>query len=540
MTSTKKRVLVCAESSSISSGFGTYTKEILNRLYSSGKYELAELSSYCSIANCPPVPWKVYPNAPMGGNKEQQDKYLINKSNAFGQWRFEKVVLDFKPDIVFDIRDYWMFAWQEITPLRPYFNWVVAPTVDSLPQQDSWMHTFKNADLVLAHTDWAIEYLSSANRNITTGLSVSDSVDTNTYKPISCSRTYHRSKLLAPADGFIVGYVARNQKRKLIPNLMSVVKKVSQFSRRHDVYLHLHTSYPEGSGWDIPSYLQEFDMHNNVLFTYICDACRQPHVSVFQSSKKICPLCHNGQAHFPSVVKGLTTSQLSDIYNLYDIYVQYAICEGLGIPQLEAAACGVPICSVDYSAMSEVTSKLGGMKIPYALFKEFESGAWRAIPNDSALVKTIFDFMSLPKDKIKEAKKEIRQKILDNYSWDITAKRIMDMFDGLESKNLWDQPLQCNTSKSVPDIKSDRAFVKYIIDEIIQSPQLYDTNLIQEMIRNLCLGYTVSDMKLKPFTRAEAVKILESFLNTKMHLEKIRKGEIEQTDDFIKFANNEL
>ena len=40
--------------------------------------------------------------------------------------------------------------------------------------------------------------------------------------------------------------------------------------------------------------------------------------------------------------------------NTFDLYVQYANSEGFGLPQVEAAGCGIPVASVDYSAMSSV------------------------------------------------------------------------------------------------------------------------------------------------------------------------------------------
>lgn len=534
----RKKVLVCAESSSVSSGFGTYTKEVLSRLYDSQKYELAELSSYCSTDNAPDVPWKLYPNAPIPSDIEEYKKYKKVASNAFGQWRFDKTLLDFKPDIVFDIRDYWMIAWQELSVLRPYFKWVIAPTVDSIPQQNAWLHTFKNADVVMGHTDWAVNYLKDCDRNICTDVSISDSVDTDIYKPISCSKTYHKAKLLAPKDSFIVGFVARNQKRKLIPNLMSVIKNFSLYAKRTNVYLHLHTSYPEGVGWDIPNYLQEFDVHNKVLFTYICRKCKKTHVSTFSGEKKHCPFCKEQTATFPNVIDGLTQHQLADIYNLFDLYVQYAICEGCGIPQLEAAACGVPVCSVDYSAMSEVTTKLKASKIPYALFKEMESQAWRAIPNDSALVQLIHQMANKSPSQISDIKKEIRNNVIENYSWDMTTERIMSVFDKTEPLDLWDTPLKTDIANPVPkDIPSDRKFVEYIIYNVIKSPHLYNTNYIQSLIKDLCSGFTISDNKVSGFGREEMVKLLEAFLNNKINLEHIRCGETKLDDNFIKFAN---
>ena len=64
----------------------------------------------------------------------------------------------------------------------------------------------------------------------------------------------------------------------------------------------------------------------------------------------------------PSVNSGLSTKELVEIMNMFDIYVQYAICEGFGMPQVEAAACGIPIASVDYSAMNDIVHKLNGYK----------------------------------------------------------------------------------------------------------------------------------------------------------------------------------
>ena len=58
----KKRILFCSEATFLNTGYATYTREILNYLYSTGKYELAEMSAYGErndprAAN---IPWKFY------------------------------------------------------------------------------------------------------------------------------------------------------------------------------------------------------------------------------------------------------------------------------------------------------------------------------------------------------------------------------------------------------------------------------------------------------------------------------------------------
>lgn len=524
---------MCAESHKINSGFGLYTREVLSRLQATGKYELAEFSCYNKSSNNNTVPWKVYANA-VDNNSPQYSQYSSNPTNAFGQWRFDKVVLDFRPDIVFDIRDFWMFAYQELSPLRKYFHWVLAPTIDSLPQKNSWLKLFENADIVLAHTDWAIDYLKSSTRQIITGPSVSDSVDSNVYKPISYKKSFHKAKHLLPTNSFVVGSVMRNQKRKLIPNLFNSIKKLIQFSRNSDIYLYLHTSYPESAGWDIPDLLQEYDMHNNVLFTYLCKGCRKSFGSKFHGAKRLCPFCDTGVCAMPNVIDGLTDNQMSDIYNLFDIYVQYAICEGLGIPQLEAASCGVPICSVDYSAMSEVSSKLEGYKVSYALFKELETNAYRAVPNDSHLVQILYEFMRLDPASKSDMSANIRNKILENYSWDKTAKVFEEIFDSIEPKNNWDDPMETDHTRKVPnDIVSNKEFIKFLVLEVLKEPELWKTNTIQEIIKNLDAGYHNNNGTIALFTRADAVKILEAFLTNKVYFEEIRSGKKPLDDEFI-------
>ena len=52
-----------------------------------------------------------------------------------------------------------------------------------------------------------------------------------------------------------------------------------------------------------------------------------------------------------NVKNGVSYEDLSSIVNLFDLYTQYANCEGFGLPYVEAAACGVPVCGTDYSAM---------------------------------------------------------------------------------------------------------------------------------------------------------------------------------------------
>jgi len=518
----KKRILMCAESNLVNSGFGRYTAEILKRLYNNPNYEIAEFASYFNDGSAKKVPWKVYPNA-VKDDHPDASQYKSNPINQFGQWRFEKVVLHFKPDIVFDIRDYWMFSYQELSPLRPYFHWVVAPTIDSLPQRQEWLTTFQNADTVLTHTDWALEYLKSTQRNINALGCVSDSVDTEVFKPITWSKAYHKTKYGIPSESFVIGSVMRNQKRKLISELFGSLKSIIQKTNNDKIFLYLHTSYPEPNGWNLPELLQEHGVYNNVLFSYYSPIKNKFYVSPFKGIKMLCPDDPSQVAIMPNVIHGVSNDQLCEIYNTFDIYVQYAICEGLGIPQLEAASCGIPIFAVNYSGMEELTSKLNGTKIDCILMKELETLSDRAYPINNDFVNKVCDWINQPAKFKKQQSKVTRQLLVDNYSWDKTAQVLMDVFDNIQPKNIWDKPMTTNSSVHVPDNLTNRQFVYFIIDNIIMEPDLKKTFFVQNLIRSMD---ETSLNKAESVDKPAAVKALEIYLNNKMYCEKVRSGEV--------------
>ena len=132
----KKKILFSSEATYLNTGYATYAREVMGRLYQMGKYDLAEFASY-GDNNDPKssqIPWKFYGNMPDTSNKEDVDEYNRIPNHQFGAWRFESVLLDFQPDIVCDIRDFWMFDYQEQSPFRSLFHWVIMPTVDAAPQ----------------------------------------------------------------------------------------------------------------------------------------------------------------------------------------------------------------------------------------------------------------------------------------------------------------------------------------------------------------------------------------------------------------------
>ena len=541
----KKRILFLTESHHLASGFGTYAKEVLSRLWSTGKYNLAEFASYGDLSSCSHVPWKYYSNSP--ANEQEAQIYNQNANNAFGLWRFNHVLEDFRPDIVLTYRDPWMDMWINESPLRKYFHWIWMPTVDSYPQKRKWLDVFDQCDGILTYSEYGIRSLKKQSGFVNTLGCASPGINPEIFKPVQ-DKKQHKKKLGLPEDSIIVGTVMRNQKRKLFPDLFQAFRQFLDECERNGktelaqkTFLYLHTSYPD-VGWDIPVLLKEFGLGNKVIFTYLSKGTGQCFPSFFQGASMVSPFTTQHTAGFPSVVHVISENQLRNIMCLFDVYVQYSICEGFGMPQVEAASCGVPVMSVDYSAMEDVVRNLNGQPIKVKrLFRELETGAYRAMPDNDDLCKSLLSFFSSPEPIRQRKGFRAREGVVKNYTWDHTAKKWEDYFDSIELQGLqgrWDSPprMVAQNTDIPEDIVSHKDFVE------IASNQILDNRIKAyqkaEMIRDLNYGARFTGKGWGPFKRENAIKIMDVMAKNINECEKVRCGMVSYgAPDFIQYAH---
>jgi len=363
----KKRILFCGEASWLATGYATYNREILKGLHATGKYEIAEMGSYGSVLSqeAKSLPWKFYGVLPI--NKQEEQMYHSNPKNQFGAYKYDAIVADFQQDITFVPTDPWMLDHVILSRFREnYISWIM-PTVDSAPQKKEWIDTlFKKSDIVTTYSKFGKRTLEAEGVNVRDV--TSPGVDLDLFKPMDKGGV--REDWGFKKGLKIIGTVMRNQKRKLFPELFEAYallrKKYGHIREVKRSVLLCHTSWPD-VGWDIPELLQRSGIQRHVIFTYICDGCKKTFFSWFLPSigKKglgKCIFCGEMKAHMPNTHSGVSTKELAEIYNLMDIYVQPAICEGWGLPIVEAKACGIPGLYSNYSAMEDHVGNGGGCR----------------------------------------------------------------------------------------------------------------------------------------------------------------------------------
>ena len=115
----RKKILFCSEGHFLPTGYSVYTNQILSRLAADPRFEVAELACYTDTeaAAKHQKDWLIFPNQPPK-NAEDWEFYKSNPSYEFGDYTFNHVLLEFMPDFVMDIRDWWMFEFQQRSPFR--------------------------------------------------------------------------------------------------------------------------------------------------------------------------------------------------------------------------------------------------------------------------------------------------------------------------------------------------------------------------------------------------------------------------------------
>lgn len=460
------KVLVSADSSLNATGLGKYSYNLCKGLHEDENYEVAELANFGHNRDRNLVQWKYYGVEP-SDNQQEILQYTQDPENRYGKWKFESTLLDFKPDFVVAINDPWMFSYQGKSPYRQYYHWVISPTVDSYPQREDYLSIYSLADSIITYTDWALDVLDSYNMpNLSKTIRMG--VDCEIFKPVE-DKAVLKEKFGIPKDAFIIGSIMRNQTRKLLPNLIesfNLFLDSCTEEEKKKTFLYLHTTYPDIECWDIPRFILESKYSNQILFTYKCKTTGEFGCSRYQDARTYSFLSNGITSVLPSGRDGLSNQQLSEVVNLFDLYVQLASCEGFGVPIIEAAACGIPCAVVDYSAMGDAADNLDLFKITgFDLHHDNINGCRRAkinneeFANELCLFRRSLEVNSIDYDLANRAK--------EKYSW----KKCIELWkkvlsrDRLVNKLAWNSPRkEIKIKKQYPSYLSNSELLEWLYD----------------------------------------------------------------------------
>ena len=427
----KKKILIHSNFCRAFTGFGKNKKNIMRYLFDTGKYELMELANGLQWGDgaTETVPWKCRGSLPppeelTGLNAEQQ------RAESYGLSLVDQSVNAFKPDVYLGIEDIWAFNNFANKPWWNKVNTMIWTTLDSLPilpQAIEYAPKIKNYFVWSSFAERAMNEMGYNHVKTLRG-----SLDTSNFFRFSDKERDNLRKYHGLSDEFIVGFVFRNQLRKSVPNLLDGFKLFKKEKPNAKLLLHTHWS----EGWDIPRMLQEKNISpDDILTTYICSKCSHYIVSPFKGQELNCKRCGSEKSiSTTNTSKGVSESQLNEVYNLMDVYCHPFTSGGQEIPIQEAKLTELVTLVTNYSCGEDsCTEESGGLPLNWSEYREPGTQFIKASTCPQHIASQLSHVSNLSEKQRSDTGKKARQWVIDNFSVEAVGKQLEKIIDSMPS-----------------------------------------------------------------------------------------------------------
>ena len=166
-------------------------------------------------------------------------------------------------------------------------------------------------------------------------------------------------------------------------------------------------------------------------------------------------------------------------------------CEGYGLTQPEAAACGVPVVSVKYSAMEDMEKSIDAKMVNVLTYsRDLNTAQNRAIPDDNHALSIIKEFFSKPSSVRAIFGIRTRKAFEQYYSWSKTAdtwtRAIESVYTG---KTDWSAPPNIHEPAEKTDkYMSNIEYARWLIKDVGGLNYRLNSFYENQIIRNLNYG----------------------------------------------------
>ena len=507
--SKKLKVLFHSNHSRMVTGFGKNARNILLALHQDPNIEVFEAANGVRFGTDLLTPWKSYGTLNQHPNilQQIQGDGLKERYNSYGGYAIDEIVEDCKPDIYIGVEDIWAFPQYEQKPWWNKINKILWTTLDSVPILDQALQMEPHCDKMLVWASFAEQEMKKLGRkNVET---LHGAVDYTNFKPLD-NRDQIRKRFNL-SDNYVIGFVFKNQLRKSVPNLLDGFRKFKEKNPQAKPKLLLHTDWSEvGQGWDIPRYLKEKNVDKeDVLATYLCHKCDHYHVHPYVGEELKCPACGTDKSlKTKTSGKGVTETQLNEIYNCMDVYCHPFTSGGQELPIQEAKAAGLITLVTEYSCGTDSCYEhQGGLPLKWNEYREPQTQFVKAstCPFDiAAKLKQVY--MMTDAEKYKIIANGIKY-VQNTFSIPVIANKLKHILFSLQ------KPLQLENSNK-PKIEQALTLDDLLGDEgrenrlaIVIPDSAGDVLMINSLIHNVKRLYP--DKKIYVFTKPQYFHMID-------------------------------
>lgn len=442
--SDKIKVLIEGYSAEGHTSFGSQIRELWKRLLGTGKYQIVQ-HGWFHTAHIEKAPWQIIPT---NNSWDDQGRPIFMAEDKWGQKSFVRVCSQTKPDLVWTLADTYMTEHMAKMRRQLDYKFIQYMPLDGAPPPLRYKEWMTEADASVAVCKWGAEIMEKmCGRPFPY---IYHGVDTDTFVPYPPARKAEIRRAstgnrLGP-DAKIIGWVGKDQTRKQPWNLFELVhyllygeyhtcnkchrvtkhpydkqlrktitpkdkqcrwclsKDVTQ-GQPQDVYFWCHAYNQPQQAWDFNRLIADWKLEDRVIFT----------TTLSRDS-------------------GLSTSEIVDLYNCFDVFVSLSGGEGFCIPLCEAQSCGIPVLYTNYSGQIEICTS-GGLPVDNESFvPEPMTHIDRAVASIEHCIQQYNTLFSKDQKLYKKLRTGGRVRMIDDFNWDSLAQQ----WDTLITKTLQD------------------------------------------------------------------------------------------------------
>lgn len=346
----KIKVLIYADSPSVSTGFGTVTRNICEALYKTGRYDINILGiNYWGDPH--PFPYKIWPT----GVNSDRDPY--------GRKKVANMIPRMDYDILFLLQDTFILEFvpkliDQLKYMGKSFKSICYFPIDGRPKEQ-WIKNVNSVDRLVAYSKFGAEEAKKVFPDVQDMKIISHGANLVDFNPLpeDTVKKFKQQYFGAHADKFIITNLNRNQQRKDIPRTIAAFKEFRKSVPNSILYLHMAV---QDQGWNLAEVVKSFgfSIKNDVIF----------------------PENFGPNQGYPREVVNM-------IYNASDLVVSTTIGEGWGLSWVEAMATKTPVLMPDNTAMSEnITNERG-----YLCNSGSNSSLYTVLPHDNEVIRPLVD-----------------------------------------------------------------------------------------------------------------------------------------------------
>jgi len=353
-------------------------------------------------------------------------------TNRMGKWSNEGVLVypsgrepwcedvavphyvDWKADMLITVKEPWVFNRIFLEAI----NFAPMAIIDHSPVSPAITARMETAFKVIAITRFGQRELRQKDIQSTY---IPHGVKTDIYKPYEKKKEEWRKLWYMKPDDFIVGIVAMNRARKMIPHMLRGYKRFLEINP--DVKSHLMlltnirpTVLPEEAS---PRGVSDVGVNllPEIMDLGLGEAVMWPEEKIMLEG-------------FPEWSGMEVGWDMVKLYNTFDVLLNCTGGEGFGLPYIEAQACGVPVLSTDYAGGPEQVG--AGLTVKYNDYIIINTPGTRyAIPNVDDMARALTKIMNAEPEKMRRRARSFVMR----YDWDrIIEEHWIPFLDECESE----------------------------------------------------------------------------------------------------------